>query len=111
MPKTHVRKGDTVIVLAGKDKGKRGKVQAVDPKNQKVTVEGVNVVKRHTKPRPPSFPQGGILDKNLPIHISNVMVVDPKKNEPTRVRYVTETAKDGSEKKHRVAVKSGERIG
>ncbi len=111
MPKTHVRKGDTVIVLAGKDKGKRGKVSAVDPKNSKVTVEGVNVVKRHTKPRPPATPQGGILDKTLPIHISNVMVIDPKKNEPTRVRYVSETSKDGDEKKHRVAVKSGERIG
>ena len=105
MPKTHVRKGDTVLVLAGKDKGKKGKVQEVDPQNHKVVVEGVNVVKRHTKPRPPANPAGGILEKNLPIDVSNVMVMDPKKNVPTRIRYKT----DG-DKKVRVSVKSGDPV-
>ena len=105
MPKTHVRKGDTVLVLAGKDKGKKGKVTEVDPQNGRVVVEGVNVAKRHRKPRPPASPQGGIEEKSMPIHISNVMVMDTKKNVPTRVKYQT----DG-DSKVRVSVRSGEKL-
>ncbi len=81
----HVKKDDTVVVLAGKDKDKRGKVLGVEPKRNKVLVDGVNVVRRHTKPRPPRFPQGGILEKTMPIDLSNVMLVCPKCNKPTRV--------------------------
>ncbi len=74
----HVKKDDTVVVLAGKDKDKRGKVLGVEPKRNKVLVDGVNVVRRHTKPRPPRFPQGGILEKTMPIDLSNVMLVCPQ---------------------------------
>lgn len=82
----HVKKDDTVVVLAGKDKDKRGKVLGVEPKRNKVLVDGVNVVRRHTKPRPPKFPQGGIIEKTLPIDLSNVMLVCPKCNKPTRAQ-------------------------
>lgn len=90
MPKAHVRKGDTVLVLTGKDKGKKGLVEAVDAHEGKVTVEGVNVVKRHNKPKPPMQPSGSITEKNNPIHISNVMLVDPKTKKPTRKRVAVE---------------------
>lgn len=81
----HVKKDDTVVVLAGKDKDKRGKVLGVEPKRNKVLVDGVNVVRRHTKPRPPRFPQGGIIEKTMPIDLSNVMLVCPKCDKPTRI--------------------------
>jgi large subunit ribosomal protein L24 len=85
--KLHVRKGDTVVVLTGKDKGKEGKVLAAFPKKSKVTVEGVNEVKRHTKPSQ-SNPQGGIITKEAPINVSNVMLVCPSCKKPTRVKKV-----------------------
>lgn len=81
----HVKKNDTVVVLSGKDKDKRGKVLGVEPKRNKVLVDGVNVVRRHTKPRPPRFPQGGIIEKTMPIDLSNVMLVCPKCDKPTRI--------------------------
>lgn len=84
MPNMHVKKEDTVVVLAGKDKGKRGKVLQVMPGKSKVMVDGVNVVKKHTKPRPPKVPQGGILEKAMPIDASNVMLVCPACSAPTR---------------------------
>lgn len=90
----HVKKDDTVVVLAGKDKDKRGKVLGVEPKRKKVLVDGVNVVRRHTKPRPPKFPQGGIIEKTLPIDLSNVMLICPKCNKPTRA--VAKLQTDGS---------------
>ena len=90
----HVKKDDTVVVLAGKDKDKRGKVLGVEPQRGKVLVDGVNVVRRHTKPRPPKFPQGGIIEKTLPIDLSNVMLVCPKCNKPTRAANKLQT--DGS---------------
>lgn len=105
MPKAHVRKGDTVLVLTGKDKGKKGLVEAVDPTARKVTVEGVNVVKRHNKPKPPMQPSGSITEKNNPIHISNVMLVDPKTKQPTRTRNVVE-----GDKKVRVSTKTGKQV-
>ena len=106
MAKNHVKKGDTVLVLTGKDNGKKGKVLRVDTKNQRVEVEGINVVKRHQKPRPPVNPQGGIIEKNGPIHISNVMLVDPKKGVPTRVR----SKRNSEGGRVRVAVKTGAEI-
>jgi len=84
MPALHVKKGDTVEVLSGKNRGKRGKVLKVFPREGKVLVDGVNVVKRHTRPQPPTIPQGGILEKALPIYASKVMLVCPHCNERTR---------------------------
>jgi large subunit ribosomal protein L24 len=79
-----VKKGDTVVVLAGKNKGDKGKVLRVEPKKERLIVEGVNLVKRHTRATP-KVPQGGIITKEAPIHASNVMVVCSKCGKPTRV--------------------------
>ena len=97
----HVKKGDKVKVITGKDKGKTGVILAAFPKKDRVLVEGVNIVKKHTKPNQAS-PQGGIISLEAAIHVSNVMIIDPKTDEPTRVGYKIE---DG--KKVRVAKKSG----
>ncbi|MDN5293879.1 MAG: large subunit ribosomal protein [Eubacteriales bacterium] len=83
-PKVHVKKGDLVQVITGKYAGKRGKVLRVIPSESRVVVEGVNIVKRHTKPNP-KLPQGGIIEKEAPIHSSNVMIVCSKCNNPTRI--------------------------
>ncbi|ADG04942.1 ribosomal protein L24 [Kyrpidia tusciae DSM 2912] len=101
--KMRIKKGDMVAVIAGKDKGKKGRVLAAYPKKQRVLVEGVNMVKRHMKPNP-TYPQGGIISKEAPLHVSNVMIVDPKTGEPTRVGM--KILADG--KKVRYAKKSGE---
>ncbi len=79
-----IKKGDKVKVIAGKDKGKVGKVSRALPKDDQVIVEGVHIVKRHQRATS-SRQQGQIVDKNLPIHVSNVMVLDPKKDTPTRI--------------------------
>jgi large subunit ribosomal protein L24 len=99
-----IKKGDRVIVLAGKDKGRQGQVIKVLPKEDRLVVAGVNMVKRHTRPSQ-GDPQGGIKNKEAALHISNVAFVDPKSGEPTRVGFRIE---DG--KKVRVAKKSGEVI-
>ncbi|MBI1337137.1 MAG: 50S ribosomal protein L24 [Phycisphaera sp.] len=102
MPR-HIRKGDQVIVTAGKDRGRIGTVLRVIPKDSKVVVQGINVKKRHMRPTQTN-PQGGIIDKEMPLHWSNVSpAVDGK---PSRVRFQT---KDG--KKVRVAVRGGGQIG
>ena len=80
-----IKKGDKVVVIAGDDKGKTGTVSQVLPEVDQVVVEGVNLVKRHMKPTP-RMPEGGILEKERPIHVSNVMLVDPKTGKATRVR-------------------------
>ncbi len=98
-----LRTGDTVVVITGKDKKKTGKVAAVV--GERVLVEGINLVKRHMRPTPKN-PQGGILEKEAPIHASNVMLVDPKTGKPTRVKSGT----DDKGKKIRLAVGSGETI-
>jgi len=82
--KVHVKTGDLVYVLTGKDKGKRGKVIKVFPDKGRVTVENVNIVKRHTKPRK-ADQQGGIIEKEAPIHSSNVMLVCPRCDKPTKI--------------------------
>ncbi|MED4797770.1 50S ribosomal protein L24 [Priestia megaterium] len=92
------------MVISGKDKGKQGEVLAAFPKKDRVLVEGVNVVKKHSKPSQVN-PQGGIVSQEAPIHVSNVMPLDPKSGEPTRVGY---QVIDG--KKVRVAKKSGETL-
>ncbi len=100
--KLKLKKGDKVIVTTGKDKGKTGEITTVFPKENKVIVGGVNMVKRHTKPSQESA--GGIISKEMPIHVSNVALVDPKTGKASRVGYKVE--KDGH--KVRVAKKSGE---
>ena len=105
-----IRRDDTVRVIAGKDRGRTGRVKSVDPKKQKVYVEGVNIVKRHIKPRTLRDTQraqelGGIVEKEGPIHISNVMLVDPTSGEPTRVGVKREGGK-----RVRVAKRSGKEI-
>ncbi|MCU9615218.1 50S ribosomal protein L24 [Caldibacillus lycopersici] len=97
----HVKKGDKVKVITGKDKGKTGVILAAYPKDNRVVVEGVNIVKKHAKPSQDN-PQGGIISREAAIHVSNVMPLDPKTGEPTRVGYKVE---DG--KKVRIAKKSG----
>jgi large subunit ribosomal protein L24 len=105
-----IRRDDTVRVIAGKDRGRTGRVKSVDPKKQKVYVEGINIVKRHIKPRTLRDTQraqelGGIVEMEGPIHISNVMLVDPSSGEPSRVGVKRE---DG--KRVRVAKRSGKEI-
>ena len=87
--KLHVKKGDTVVVISGKEKGKQGEIIAVDIKKERVTVKGLNLVKRHTKPSQAN-PQGGIIEKEGTIHVSNVMVLDPEQKVPTRTKKVEE---------------------
>ncbi len=103
-PKLHVRKGDTVYVLTGKDAGKRGKIIQTLPSKRKVVVEGINVVKRHTRPTK-AMPQGGIVEKEAPIDSSNVMLVCGKCNEPTRV-----ARKIVDDRRYRACRKCGEII-
>ena len=108
--KFKVKKGDRVVVLAGKDKGKSGEIIRVLPKEARVIVQGVNVVKRHT--RPSRTDAGGILEKEASVHISNVAHIDPKSGEPTRVGIKIIEAKGKGEKpqKVRFARRSGEII-
>ena len=99
-----IKKGDTVYVNAGNDKGKTGKVLSVDPKADRAVVEGINMVSKHTKPNSKQ-PQGGIIKQEAPIHISNLNLIDPKSGKPTRVGFKVE-----GDKKVRIAKKSGEEI-
>jgi large subunit ribosomal protein L24 len=106
-----VRKDDVVKVISGKDKGKTGRVLRVEPKRQRVFVEGLNIQKRHQKPRTIRDVQrggevGGVIEKEGPIHISNVMPLDPKSNEPTRIG----AERDDSGRLIRVGRRSGERF-
>jgi large subunit ribosomal protein L24 len=101
----HVTTGDTVRVMRGEDKGKEGKILRVFRKTGRVTVEGVNIVKRHRKARRPEE-QSGIIEQAAPIHASNVMLLDPKSGAPTRIRV--RVVDDGT--KERLAVRSGEAI-
>ena len=105
-----IKKGDTVKVISGKESGKTGTVKAVEPKKNRVFVEGLNMMTRHQRPRSIRDAQrsgevGGISHQEGPIHISNVMLLDPKSSDPTRVRITRE----GGQRK-RIAAKSGEEI-
>ena len=101
----HVTKGDTVRVVRGDDKGKEGKILRVYQKTGRVTIEGVNIVKKHRRART-ADEQSGIVEMPAPVHASNVMLLDPKSGEPTRTRRQID--EDGT--KERIAVKSGESI-
>jgi large subunit ribosomal protein L24 len=105
-----IRRDDTVRIIAGKDRGRTGRVLRVDPRQQKVYVEGANIIKRHTRPRTlrdtrRSQEIGGIVEKEGPIHISNVMLIDPSTGEPTRVGV----SRDGR-RRERISKKSGQAI-
>ena len=102
MTKLKIKKGDKVVVITGKDKGKTGEVLRVQPKDARVVVQGVNMVKRHTKPAMGN--PGGIVEKEGTIHVSNVAHIDPKSDKPTRVGY--KELEDG--RKVRYAKRSGE---
>jgi large subunit ribosomal protein L24 len=104
MSAAKIKKGDKVVVLSGKDKGKHGEVVLSMPKDGKVVVSGVNIATRHRKPTQEN-PQGGLERREAPLHVSKVAIEDPKTGKPTRVRF---EVKDG--KKVRVAVKSGQVI-
>lgn len=104
MAKFHIKKDDTVKVIAGENKGDEGKVLEVYPDKNKALVEGVNIVKRHTKPNA-ATPNGGIVEKEAPIHLSNLMLVDPKTGETTRTGR-----KDVDGKLVRYSKKTGEVI-
>ncbi len=104
MAAAKIKKGDSVVIRSGKDKGRTGTVLQVLPKEDKVVVSGVNVAARHRKPSQVN-PQGGIDRREAPMHVSKVALADPKDGKPTRVRFEEQ---DG--KKVRVAVKSGEKI-
>ena len=105
MTKLHIKKNDTVIVLAGEDKGKTGKVLKMLVDKQRAIVEGVNIVSKSAKPSA-KHPQGGIVKVEAPIHISNLSLIDPKSQKPTRIAI--KVNEDG--KKVRIAKKSGEEI-
>jgi large subunit ribosomal protein L24 len=99
-----IKKGDRVVILSGKDKGKQGEVTKSMPKDSKVIVSGVNIITRHRKPSQTN-PQGGLERAEAPLHVSKVALQDPKTGKPTRVRFEIQ-----GDKKVRVAVRSGETI-
>ena len=98
-----IRKNDQVLVRAGKDRGKRGRVLSVLPEKNRVIVEGINLIKRHTRPNPQKNIKGGIVEREAAIHASNVMLLDPETNEPTRIG--SKTLSDGL--RVRIGRKSG----
>jgi large subunit ribosomal protein L24 len=105
-----IKAGDEVVVVGGKDRGKKGKVLRVEPRKNRLYVEGLNIIKRHQRPRQVAGAQraeqvGGVIEREGPIHISNVMAVDPKDGKPTRLGIEIE---DG--KRYRVARRSGTRV-
>ena len=103
--KVHIRKGDQVEVIRGVDARRRGRVLKVFPKKARALVEGINFIKRHTRPGPKNQ-QGGIIEKEAPVHISKLMLIDPQSDEPTRIRRTR--LENGV--RIRLAVKSGEQI-
>ena len=105
-----IKSGDDVIVVGGKDRGKRGKVLRVEPAKDRVYIEGLNMVKRHQRPRQVAGAQraeqvGGVIEREGPVHVSNVMLVDPKDGKPTRLGTEIE-----DRKRYRVAKRSGTRL-
>jgi large subunit ribosomal protein L24 len=106
----HIRKDDQVLVIAGNEKGKTGKVLKVYLETGRVVVEGINFIKRHSRATQ-NNPQGGIVEREGSIHASNVMVIDPSTGEATRTRSMEVTATDGKKSRVRISAKSGEMVG
>ena len=105
-----LKTGDEVIVIGGKDRGKRGKILRVDPKHQRVYIEGLNMIKRHQRPRQVAGAQraeqdGGVIEREGPIHVSNVMLADPREGKPTRIGIELHEGK-----RFRIARRSGARV-
>jgi len=100
-----IRREDEVVVIGGKDRGKTGRVLRVDPRKQRVYVEGLNIIKRHQRARQGTMEQGGVIEKEGPIHLSNVALRDPKDKQPTRVGVVVESGE-----RRRVARRSGSKL-
>jgi large subunit ribosomal protein L24 len=109
MLKTRLKKNDKVKVISGNHRGKEGKILKIFRDKERVIVEGVNIIKRHTRPTQKN-PQGGITQKEAPIHISNIMLIDPKANEPSRIGMQIITDDSGNKKRMRYGKKSGEII-
>ena len=103
--KLHVKKGDTVVVIAGDNLGSKGRILEIDRKEERAIVEGVNLIRKHTKPNT-KYPQGGIIEREAPVHISNLMLIDPKTGKPTR----TGRRLNADGKLVRYSKKSGEEI-
>lgn len=103
----HIRKGDQVEVLSGKDKGKRGRVLVLFPSDQRAIVEGVNLVKKHQRQNQRRGQQAGVVEQEAPVHISNLLPVDPESGEPTRVGHKILEIEGGKTRKVRIARKSG----
>ena len=98
-------KGDEVVVIGGKDRGKHGKVLRVDPRRDRVYVEGLNIIKRHTRPRQGSPQPGGVIEREGPIHLSNVALRDPQDGKPTRVKTIVEQGQ-----RMRASARTGEKL-
>lgn len=109
MFKTRLKKNDRVKVISGNHRGKEGKILKIFRDKKRVIVEGVNIIKRHTRPTQKN-PQGGITQKEAPIHISNIILIDPKSNEPSRIGMQIITDDSGNKKRMRYGKKSGEII-
>lgn len=109
-----IRRDDQVIVISGKDRGKRGRVLRVEPKQERVFVEGLNIVKRHQRPSQTASGQraGGVIEREAPIHLSNVMLIDPKDGKPTRmgIEFGTPGPDGQVGKRMRVSKRSGARL-
>ncbi len=105
MAKLRIRRDDQVVVISGKDRGRTGKVLRVDPEKERVWVEGLNIVKRHQRPVPGREAEAGVIEREGPIHVSNVAIADPDSGKPTRVRSEVQ---DGV--KVRIAVRSGKKL-
>jgi large subunit ribosomal protein L24 len=103
----HIRKGDQVAVISGKDRGKKGKVLRVNQGDQRAIVEGVNMLKKHVRADPRKGVKGGVLEREAPIHVSNLLPIDPESGKPTRVGHKFLEGQDGKRRKIRVALRSG----
>ncbi|GAB4375459.1 MAG: 50S ribosomal protein L24 [Acidobacteriota bacterium] len=102
-----IRKGDQVQVISGKDAGKKGRVLRVDRRKQRAIVEGVNIVKKHARPNPQKGIQGGVIEQEAPVHLSNLMLLDPTSGRPTRVGHKILAQDAGRARKVRIARRSG----
>ena len=106
MSKVKIKKGDQVVVTSGRDNGRQGRVMQVMPRENRALVEGINMIKKHTRPNPQAQVQGGILEREAPIHLSNLMLIDPDSGKPTRVGR-KQVERGGKKKMVRVAKVSG----